>query len=277
MSFIISGVNGFIGSALRRELLRREIKFLGIDLNSELSLDYPYKSLVHLAAKTYIPDAWENPSNFINVNLDLTLKSLEIARTHNLKYIYISAYIYGNKGREPISENALPNPNNPYAFSKHLSEQAVKFYQNTYSLNATILRPFNVYGPDQNIKFLIPSLIKQAFISNTVKLDFESTYRDYVFISDFVDAIIASESSCNGFNIYNVGSGKSHNIEEVVKIIAKHLNKPINIQKSAEVRINEIPYVVADISKINKDIGWKPMTSLNKGIKNIIDYELTRR
>lgn len=276
MSFIISGVNGFIGSALSKELLKREIKFLGIDLHSKLSLDYPYKCLVHLAAKTFIPDAWENPSSFINVNLDLTLKSLEIARTHNLKYIYISAYIYGNQGREPISENALPNPNNPYAFSKYLSEQAVQFYQNTYSLNATILRPFNVYGPDQNKKFLIPSLIKQAIISNTITLNFGSTYRDYIYIDDFVDAIISSENSCNGFNIYNVGSGKSYNVEEIVEVITKCLKKPLNIKKSAEDRINEIPYVLADISKISKDIGWKPTTSLNKGIKQMINHERIR-
>lgn len=279
---MVTGSSGFIGKALTEKL--RKLGYEVIELNSSIgditeidtfnkfnlnNVDHIY----HLAGKTFVPDSWENPLEFYKVNAEGTLNILEVCRKNSIKLTYISAYIYGSQNVIPISENASVKPNNPYAHSKYMAEQLCEFYAREYRVKISVIRPFNVFGIGQNDKFLIPSIIKQVLYSDKIQVKDLSPKRDYIYLNDLVDAIILTENIDDNYSVYNIGSGYSISVKEVIDIIQEvnNVNKPIICENSF--RVNEMNNVVANISKANLELSWFPKYSFMEGIKEIIKSE----
>ena len=184
---------------------------------------------------------------------------------------YVSAYMYGIPEKLPISENDRVTPNNPYAHTKYLAEQICEFYSREYGLHVTVIRPFNIFGAGQRDIFLIPTIIDQAKNKKSIHLMDLLPRRDYIYIDDVMDALISSIACKTQFAIYNVGSGYSVSVKEIVDVIqsALHVNKPVTSDE--QVRKNEIPDVVADISKAKKELNWVPKISFAEGIARTIN------
>ncbi len=161
--------------------------------------------------------------------------------------IYISAYLYGIPKKLPINENHPIFPNNPYALSKHLSEKLCEFYSSYYNIAVTVIRPFNIFGPGQRSEFLIPKLIKQILDSNEVRAKDFSPKRDYIYIEDFVDALVKVLGISDNFQVINIGSGKSYSVREIIDIIQEEAETKLPVFSDQEVRENEIDNVCADI------------------------------
>jgi nucleoside-diphosphate-sugar epimerase len=283
---LVTGSSGFIGSALKKKL-EESGEFVkgvdaskGYDISDESTfnkLDYKdYSNVIHLAGKLFIPDSWNNPGSFYKTNLFGTENILEFCRRGSIPLVYISAYLYGQPEKLPISEDDEIRPNNPYAHSKYLAEELCKFYSEYFGLKIGILRPFNVFGIGQNKSFLIPRIIDQAINTDKIVVMSLVPKRDYIYLEDLINAIVAVKNNDRQFSVYNIGSGYSLSVKEVINTVQKVLNISKDVVSDNEERPNEIYDVVSQIERAKKDLNWEPQYSFHDGITKIIESEVNK-
>lgn len=276
-SVVVTGDTGFVGSHLAARLRRDGVAVAGLSASrggDVASAELPLEGVdhvFHLAGRTYVPDAWKDPAGFYQTNALGTVRVLDQCRQKSVPLTYVSAYVYGRPERLPIAETAPVNPNNPYAFSKFAGEEACRFYAATFGTRVSILRLFNVYGPGQRPDFLIPTIARQALdpAVEAIEVMDLAPRRDYVHIDDVVDALIASPSLPSG-QAFNVGSGVSHSVEDVIVACLKAAGTEKPYRARNEPRPNEIADVVADISAVGGATGWRPRVSFVNGMASVV-------
>lgn len=282
--FLVTGASGFLGRALVQHLRASSNDVVELssragdiaDRNVFAALhNHKFDRVFHLAGKTYVPDSWETPGEFLRINCSGTANVLTFCKEHSVPVSVASAYVYGVPRCLPISEDVLPRPNNPYALSKHLAELICEFYSRVFDLPITVLRIFNVFGLGQDDRFLVPTIIRQARERGVVELDDLSPRRDYVYSKDVVSALISTLSMDRGYNVFNIGSGVSHSVAEVVEAIRTTLGISFKISCRGLRREHEIDNVVADISRARKGLGWSPAYSFADGLKDMLIQEQT--
>ena len=209
----------------------------------------------HLAARADIVPSIQEPEAYFRANVDGTFCVLEAARRASVKrLVYVaSSSCYGVPSTYPTPETAPSDPRYPYALTKYLGEQLAVHWAKVYQLPAVSVRFFNVYGPRARTSgtygavfgvFLAQLLAKEPL---TIVGDGEQT-RDFTFVADVVDALIAAAESDKVGEIYNVGSGEPVSVNELVR----HLGSPPSIQIPK--RPGEPDCTWADIGKIRRGI-----------------------
>ena len=285
---LITGASGFIGRALVSKLKVQGRDVVSVDsadgdiANQQTLAKFAPQDIAHvfhLAGKTFVPDSWDDPQSFCHTNVQGTINVLEYCRKSRTPLTYVSAYVYGHPDALPIREDSAIRPSNPYALTKRLAEQACEFYAAEHDLQVATIRPFNVYGIGQGANFLIPSIINQVLDSGAkiVVKDLQPK-RDYVYLEDLLKALLATlNTNSKGYNVYNIGSGVSLSVKEVIDVVQDVAGTHKKIICENLVRTNELMDVVADISKAGNDLGWHPEYSFRAGIENIIRSEQEKR
>ena len=238
---VVTGAEGFIGRPLTIALKDAGHQVIEVSRSvGDISVTDTWSGLadadivVHLAAKITGRNAWDNPGDFIRVNVGGTVEALRYCQLRGARLVYVSSYLYGNPETLPVSESATVVATNPYSLSKKLAEEACQFFSEKVSVDVTILRPFNVYGPEQREDFLIPTLIAQSARGQTVTVGDATARRDYVYISDLVDAILLAVNHPRRFEILNIGTGTSHSVADMVAIIEEIRGKKLTISVTGE-------------------------------------------
>ncbi len=298
--YIVTGGCGFIGSHLVEALLEkghcvRVLDNLSTGRVENLSLVQNHPNLkisisditdrnqiesafggvhgvFHVAALADIVPSIEQPDRYFNTNVTGTLNILEASRKFGIqKLIYVaSSSCYGIPDHYPTTETAAMKPQYPYALTKMLGEELVFHWGQIYGLNVLSLRFFNVYGPRARTTgqygavfgvFLGQKLAEQPL---TVVGDGSQT-RDFTYVSDVVSALMMAVESSNSQEVFNVGSGQTYSVNELVRL----LNHPfVNIPK----RPGEPDCTWADITKIKKYLGWEPKVSLSDGVNRMLRH-----
>lgn len=278
---LVTGASGFVGKnlipklhSLRYEVIETNSKSEDVTKSATWDAFPDVDVVIHLAARTFVPDSWNDPAGFFSSNFNGTIYALEYCRQRKARMIFASAYLYGNPDRLPISESSPLYSNNPYALSKKLAEEACRFYAQHYNVNVTVLRPFNIYGFGQDSKWLIPEIINQTICNTEIQVKDLEPRRDYVYIKDVVDAFVKSIENPQKFGIFNIGSGVSFSVIEVIDKIQNIVGTCLPVVSLNQRREQEIMDTVADISQAKNILAWSPVWTLEKGIKEII--QLTR-
>jgi len=278
MKIAITGSSGFVGKHLIQKLRLLKAEIIEIDLDKGIDIVNweiisrvgAFDVLLHLAAKSFVPDSFTDPSSVYNTNILGTLNVLELCKKYNARMIYISSYVYGNPEYLPIDENHRVNATNPYAQSKLIGEDLCKAYYRDFNVPTFIFRPFNIYGKGQNAKFLIPSIIEQAKTGKVVLND-SRPKRDFIYIDDIVNAYIkAIYFDLKSIEIVNLGSGSSTSVMELVQIIKTKMQDEFTVSYREIIRKSEVLNTVADISRAQYLLNWKPKISLEEGLSDII-------
>lgn len=281
MIIAVTGSSGFIGKKLVSKLQLSGHEVLKLDIAEginilnwdEMKEIKSFDVLVHLAALSFVPVSYEKPREFYHLNINGVLNGIELCRLNGAKFVFSSSYIYGQPEYLPINEDHPLKGFNPYAETKIIGEKICKDYYKYFKVKSIIMRPFNIYGQGQNENFLIPLILKQAK-TGVVNLIDPRPKRDFIHVDDVVRAFqFAVEDKNTGFDEFNVGSGISYSVQEVVQIVNKFYNNNLNIVFANIERNNEVLDTVADISKIKSVLGWSPETSLEDGLKKLITQQ----
>jgi nucleoside-diphosphate-sugar epimerase len=277
-AILVTGADGFIGRHLVEALesAGRVVYPHTLEAGdiSRCPLDFEGVAHVfHLAGKTFVPDSWDSTLRFYEVNLLGTVNVLEFCRRHHASITFISSYVYGQPDSLPITEDHPLRPLNPYSHSKILGEEVVGYYHSQFGVPATVIRPFNIYGPGQEHRFLIPKLIRQALdpsAGEIVVTDLRPR-RDYIHIRDLVALLVATTRGAQR-GVYNAGSGHSVSIEDLIEAITSLTGRPKPVRSLAQTRPAEVLDVVADISRARADLHWTPCVTLLDGLRDTIDW-----
>ncbi len=275
MNVLVTGAGGFIGSYLASRLdesgynvIRHKSSdgdLLKCDsLNKYLNVDIVY----HLAGKTYVPESWEKPYEYINTNNAILLNVLDFCRKNRCRMVYISTYLYGEPEYLPVDEKHKSVATSPYHLGKKLGEDICEFYSRNYDLDIMVLRPFNVYGKGQNEEFLLPKIFCQVMdksVSSVEVFDLDPR-RDYIYVEDFAEIMVKLIPYIKGFDVYNVGSGVSVSVKEVIDIIQAEFGTNKQVIEKKNTRRNEIMDCYADIRHLEETVGQTRLTTLDEGI-----------
>jgi len=279
-SVAVTGSSGFIGTHLVHALrssgidvleISRTVKSIDVT-NWEHVQKIPAQDMIfHLAGITNIQEAFTHPRNVYFTNCVGTLNMLEWCRIHDIgKMMYVSTFVYGVPQYLPVDEKHPIAPNNPYSQSKLMGEELCEAYCRDHGLNVTILRLFNIYGPRQTGNFLVPHILRQLSGGEVVLGD-PSPKRDFLYISDVVNALIAaSESDMDGCNVYNIGCGESYPAGEIADMLAdiyfEQTGKNVSIKYTYGIRKSEIADTIANIDKAKNELKWTPQVDIKTGL-----------
>ena len=233
-------------------IIEEDIREVNWD-NLTLNKDYVF----HLAAMASVPLSVNEPIECNDTNLNATVKLLKSSVKNNVKKIIFSssAAVYGQNTNMPLKETEPLMPTSPYAASKASCEVYLKSFHESYGLNYTALRYFNVFGPRQDKNSQYAAVIPN-FISALLKGEQPVIYgdgkqtRDFVYVGDIVKTnILAGKSDYNG--VINVASGEKLTINELFAIISNTLEIYLEPKYLPE-RQGDIKHSLADISRLNE-------------------------
>lgn len=235
----------------------------------------------HLAALIAIPHSYDAPQSYVDVNVGGTLNVLEAARVHGLsRVIHTStSEVYGSALTTPMNESHPLQGQSPYSASKIGADMMAEAYARSFDLPVLTLRPFNTYGPRQSERAVIASTIRQIIdpACEVISLGDLSPKRDFTFVRDTADAFLRLgliEGLAWG-GVYNGGTGRAVSIGDMVEALRAitGTNKPI-VRESARERPmkSEVLALLGDNAKLAAATGWRPLTSLERGLEATVDW-----
>ncbi len=274
---LVTGADGFIGTPLVRRLRDEGHHVIALDLadgdvadGALWSAQPDVEVVLHLAARSFVPDSWRIPTTYTRTNVLGTAEALEYCRARKARLVTLSSYMYGVPETLPIPETAQVAAGNPYALSKRLAEESCRFYAENLGVPVTILRPFNVYGPGQKEPFLVPLILRQLRESTEIRvLDLEPK-RDYVYVADVVEALVRAVRPAEGFRVFNIGAGVSHSVGELIAEMQRAAGTNLPVISAEERRKDEVMDTIADIRAAAAGLGWTPRYTLAQGLQEIL-------
>jgi len=301
---LVTGGAGFIGSEFVRQGVKKGYRiivvdkityagdlerlretegkfiFYKVDICDRIQIDKIFSKekpsvVVHFAAESHVDRSIHGfPLSFTETNVKGTQVLLDASRKYGInKFIHISTdEVYGDIKRGKFSEDSRLNPSSPYSASKAAADYLVKSYIRTYKLPAIIIRPSNNYDPWQYPEKFIPVVIYNSLIDKYIPIYAKGlNKREWLHVSDCVNAIFLVLRRGRTGEIYNIGSGdEKRNIDVAYKILAL-LNKPKTLLKFVKDRPGHDYRYALNISRINK-FGWKPVMSFDDGIANTVSW-----
>ncbi len=308
---LITGITGFAGNYLSDYLLKQnKFEVSGTYLNDKslsnldnkdwirlhqlnlMDADSTFKLieyekpdyLFHLAALPSAKKSYSNPGETFMNNVLSEINLLEAIRVNNLiesKILIISsAEVYGLVTSEdlPIDESTPFNPTSPYSVSKLAQDFLGLQYFNSHKLNIVRVRPFNHVGPKQPPHFVVSAFANKIALIEKGKESVMSVgnleaKRDFTDVRDMVRAYLLALEKGKSGDVYNLGSGTSHKISEILDILKGMSTTEIKIEQDPSLmRPSDDPELLCDPSKFENLTGWKPEIPIEKTLEDTLEY-----
>ena len=215
------------------------------------------------------------PLLYADVNINGTLVLLEAAKKHKVnKFIFgSSSSVYGNNKKVPFSENDnVDFPISPYAATKKACELICHTYHSLYDISVMCLRFFTVYGPRQRPDLAIHKFSRLIEQGKPIPVYGDGTMmRDFTYIDDIINGVIASMQNCTGFNIYNLGESRPIAVNDLIDKMEKALGKKA-IKEYLPPQPGDVERTYADVSKAVRELGYNPATPIEEGLARFVEW-----
>ncbi|PKO09587.1 MAG: epimerase [Chloroflexi bacterium HGW-Chloroflexi-2] len=307
MRIFITGAAGFIGSALANKMVKEghyvrglddlstgdpdrllpDVEFIRGDINDRpklWTLLQDVDCVYHVAARVVVPESVLYPREYNLVNVGGTVTLMEAMRDAGVRRVVFtsSGAIYGNQSSQPVKESAIPQPRSPYAVSKLSAEYYIHTIGSLWGIETVNLRIFNAYGPGQQMPPthppVIPNFLKQAHSNSTLVVHGDGIQtRDYIYIDDVVNGLIAAVSATNiNRETINLGSGRETSVRELTRLVAEITGKSPEVVYN--IRNDGGPSrMCADLTLAREKLNFYPLTPLEIGLQNTYESDLRLR
>lgn len=291
MTTLVTGLSGFVGSHCAEQFTATPLSLDGqlVDLRDgervrDAVAEIQPESVIHLAAQSFVPKAFEDPVGTQCINFLGTLNLLLALRDVGFKgrMLFVgSGDVYGAVPEEalPVRETRLPKPRNPYAVSKVAAEALCYQWSQTASFDIIMARPFNHIGPRQGAQFAVADFARQISALRTSRSkaslhagDIDAT-RDFCDVRDIVRAY--RQLLAHGVNgeIYNVCSGVERSLRSIIEALAALAGTAVEIVVDpARMRPSEQRRMVGSFDKLHRQTGWLPCISFEQTLQDVLDY-----
>ena len=311
MNFLVTGGAGFIGSHVSERLLAgghavwafddlnnfydpaikdrnltalrslgKPFTFIRGDLTDRAAVDALFHSVkfdqvIHLAARAGVRPSLQEPALYQRVNVEGTVNILESARLTGVKKVTIasSSSVYGVNAKVPFSEeDPIFSAISPYAASKLACEALGHVYHHVYGMDIAMLRFFTVYGPRQRPDLAIHKFAQLITAGKPIPVFGDgSTARDYTYVTDTVDGILACTTREFGFEIFNLGESQTVKLSYLIELLEKSLGKTAVIDRQAS-QPGDVPITFANIAKARARLGYNPRVKIEAGIPKFVEW-----
>lgn len=311
VNFLVTGGAGFIGSNLCERLLHeghavwafddlnsfydisikqrniREIQalakpftFVQGDITDRAALDELFREtkfdqIIHLAARAGVRPSLAEPALYQRVNVEGTTNLLEAARLSGVEKITLasSSSVYGVNAKIPFSEaDPIFSAISPYAASKLACESLGHVYHHVYGMDVAMLRFFTVYGPRQRPDLAIHKFAQLITAGKPIPVFGDgSTARDYTYVSDTIDGVLACTKKEFGFGIFNLGESQTVTLNYLIELLENALGKKAIIDRKP-LQPGDVPITFADISEAKKHLGYNPQVKIEDGIPRFVEW-----
>jgi dTDP-glucose 4,6-dehydratase len=241
-------------------------------------------AIVNFAAESHVDRSIEDPSTFMKTNVFGTFVLLEAVRKvfpkEKIRIVHISTdEVYGSLGETGAFTEETPlAPNSPYSASKTAADMLVRAYHHTYGLPASITRCSNNYGPYQFPEKLIPLLISNAIEDKELPIYGDGmNVRDWIYVEDHCRALDTVLHHGKEGEVYNIGGRSEKPNLEVVKTVLDQLGKPHSLIRFVKDRPGHDRRYAMDFSKVERELGWKPIVSFEEGVRLTVEWYKTRQ
>ena len=310
MNILVTGAAGFIGSHLCEKLLvdgntvvgfdnfdpfyKRTIKENNLKISiskgsfnlvegdirdtesvKKLFNEHTFEVVVHLAAKAGVRPSIKDPIVYYKVNVLGTLNILEMMKKNDIKRLVFasSSSVYGDSPDVPYNETMnVNNPISPYAATKIAAEILCYNYRHLYNISATCLRFFTVYGPRQRPEMAIAKFVKKAYEGDLISIYGDgSSLRDFTYIEDIIQGVVASIDRDLGFEIINIGESETIDLNSLLELIKELTGCGLKTEH-LPMQPGDVIKTFANIDKAKQLLGYAPVTSVREGLKKYISW-----
>ncbi len=304
---LVTGAGGFIGSHLAEELVRQGAEVTSFvryngpgrwgwldespllkdmrihsgdigDNESVIEAMTGQEVVFHLAALIAIPYSYSAPRSYIRTNVEGTMNVVNAARTLGTERIIhtSTSECYGTAISVPITEEHPLQGQSPYSASKIGADKIAESFCLSFGVPVVTIRPFNTFGPRQSARAVIPTIISQLYKGEAVKLGSLTPTRDLNYVSNTVSGFLAAAGpeAAIGQTI-NLGSNREISIGDLAHLIAKLMNKPIEIitdNQRIRPENSEVERLLGSAEKAKQILGWTPEVTLEEGLTKTIEW-----
>ncbi len=311
MNFLVTGGAGFIGSHVCERLLgaghavwafddlnnfydpqikrgnlrdlqsmAKPFEFVHGDLVDRAAVEELFGSvefdqIIHLAARAGVRPSLAEPALYQRVNVEGTVNLFEAARLHGVKKITMasSSSVYGVNAKVPFSEtDPIFSAISPYAASKLAGEALGHVYHHLYGFDVAMLRFFTVYGPRQRPDLAIHKFAQLISRGQPIPVFGDgTTARDYTYITDTVDGVLACTQKEIGYEIFNLGESQTVTLNHLIELLENSLGQKAVLERHPP-QPGDVPITYADVSKARRQLGYHPRVKIADGIPLFVDW-----
>jgi len=311
MNFLVTGGAGFIGSHVCERLLERghavwafddlnwfydpalkegnlqairnkggSFQLVCGDISQRAELDrllasVRFDQIIHLAARAGVRPSLEEPALYQRVNVEGTVNLLESARHHGVRKLIMasSSSVYGVNAKVPFSEtDPIFSAISPYAASKLACEALGHVYHHVYGFDVVMLRFFTVYGPRQRPDLAIHKFAQLISAGKPLPVFGDgTTARDYTYVSDTVDGVMACTERSFGYAIFNLGESETVTLARLIQLLEAALGRKALIDRRPS-QPGDVPLTFANIEKARAQLGYNPQIKIEEGIGKFVKW-----
>jgi UDP-glucuronate 4-epimerase len=234
-----------------------------------------FDGVVHLAAMAGVRPSLQDPLHYVDVNLRGTMVLLEqLRRTPATRFVFgSSSSVYGDNEKVPFSEgDDIHRPVSPYAATKRAGELLAYTHHHLYGIPTSCLRFFTVYGPRQRPEMAIAKFTRMVLSGARIPFYGDgSTRRDYTYVDDIVDGVVAALDRCRGYEIYNLGESATTTLAELVRMIGERCGREPLLER-LPLQPGDVSVTYADIEKARARLDYRPRVPVAEGLRRYVEW-----